>query len=221
MPEFSQEALIAFFGQFAYDPMMVYLALIALMLASSFGLPVPEEITLISVGLVAYLARHPEVYPPPFEGARPVDPISLAAVAFLAVFLSDVLIYFIGRKFGRRALKARFARRLVNPRNLRRIEKWSQKYGAFATGIFRFTPGLRFPGHLSCGITRLSLTKFVAVDGIAALISVPTQILLIAYYGDEILGVIKQAKITILVIVVVALVVFLVRRQVLKKNQTA
>lgn len=208
----SQEALLNFFSQFAYDPFTVYAALIGLMFASSLGLPVPEEVTLISVGLVAYVARNPHLYPPPELGMSPINPITLAIVAFIAVFFSDILIYCLGRFFGRKALRLRFVRRLVNPRVLKKIEKWNHKYGAFAAGIFRFTPGLRFPGHLMCGVLRLNFFKFISVDGLAALISVPSQVLLLAFYGEEILSTLKQVKVSILGLLLLGLIAYFVRR---------
>ena len=105
MPDLSQESLILFFGQFAYEPLTIYGALITLMVMSSFGFPVPEEVTLVSVGLVAFLAQHPEIYAPPSPDASPVNPNYLATVAFFAVFLSDCLVYTIGRTFGSKALR--------------------------------------------------------------------------------------------------------------------
>lgn len=212
MPEFSQEMLIQFFGQFAYEPLTVYALLVGLMVLSSFGFPVPEEVTLVSVGLVAFFATHPEIYPPPYPDASPVSPLGLAIVAFFAVFLSDVLVYALGRRLGYRAIRHRFFRRLISRKNIRRFEKWSSKYGALAAGIFRFTPGLRFPGHFMCGASKLPFTKFAAVDGTAALLSVPTQVLLIAFYGEEILSVLKQLKIVILVVLVLGGIYYLFRR---------
>lgn len=220
MPELNQEALIQFFGQFAYQPVSVYAALIGFMIASSFGFPIPEEITLVSVGLVAYLAKNPEIYPPPYPDADPVNAISLAIVAFFAVFLSDALVYLIGRVFGRRALRFKPFRRLIDPRSIRKIEKWSQKYGAYAAGVFRFTPGLRFPGHFMCGATKLPFVKFAAVDGTAALLSVPTQVLLLAYYGEVIIGFLQQSKLVILVLFLAFISYMLVNRF-RKKRSTA
>src|SRR5690606_30064114 len=100
MVEFSEAGLIAFFSQYAYEPMYVYGFIVAFMFASSFGLPVPEELTLISAGLVAHMAHSPEIYPPPYEGAVGVNVFTLSIVCFMAVFLSDLTVYFIGKFFG-------------------------------------------------------------------------------------------------------------------------
>ncbi|MFP5458564.1 MAG: DedA family protein, partial [Bacteriovoracia bacterium] len=50
------------------------------------------------------------------------------------------------------------------------------------------------PGHLSCGLLGIPLWKFLAIDGTAALISVPTQVWFVATYGEVILNSLQQFK---------------------------
>jgi membrane protein DedA with SNARE-associated domain len=54
--------------------------------------------------------------------------------------------------------------------------------------------------------------KFLAVDALAALVSVPTQILLVAIYGDVILQNFKTVKMVILGVVAVLLIWFLIKK---------
>ncbi|MFN3696420.1 MAG: DedA family protein [Pseudobdellovibrio sp.] len=183
---------------YAYEPGWIYFFLVVMMLLSSVGLPLPEEVTLVSVGILAYMGANPDKYPPPFPGAPYVHPTTAAIVAFCAVFCSDFLIYGIGRFFGPKVFEWAPVKKVISSEVRRRIENWTQKYGALACGIFRFTPGIRFPGHLACGMVRFPAWKFAVVDGIAALISVPTQILILAHYGESILGALKQLKYVIL-----------------------
>lgn len=214
--EFSEAGLFQFFTQFAYEPEKVYAFICCFMLAASFGLPIPEELTLVSAGLVAYAAQHPDLYPPPYQGAEGVNTLTLCIVSFLAVFLSDVLVYLIGKVFGGRIIKTRFFQRQVAGAGFDKINSWFLKYGGWACGIFRFTPGLRFPGHLSCGLLGIPLWKFCAVDGLAALVSVPTQVYFVATYGGEVLKHLKEFKIAIAIILGVVLFVWLIRKVYLK-----
>ncbi|MEQ1666483.1 MAG: DedA family protein, partial [Bdellovibrionales bacterium] len=78
---------------YAYEPMWVYLFTVAMMLLSAVGLPIPEEATLVSVGLLAYMGTHPLKYPPPFVGAPHVEAEKAAIIAFLSVFIADFLVY--------------------------------------------------------------------------------------------------------------------------------
>ncbi len=202
---------------YAYEPMWVYTFTVIMMLLSSVGLPIPEEATLVSVGLLAYMGANPQKYPPPFPGAPHVDPETAALVAFLAVFCADFIIYGIGRFYGRKIFDWKPMRAVLSEKNRIKIEEWTQKYGAYACGIFRFTPGLRFPGHLACGMLKFPAWKFGLIDGIAAAISVPTQILLLAYYGEHILKFIKQFKMGLLAILVMICIYFLYKKFFIKK----
>jgi membrane protein DedA with SNARE-associated domain len=215
--EFSQQALMTFFSQYAYQPMYVYGFITIFMTASSFGLPVPEELVLITAGLVAYMAHTPDKFPPPYPGAEGVNVVTLAIVCFFAVFLSDLIVYLIGKFFGGRIIKTKFFQKQVAGKGFDTINSWFQKYGGLACGIFRFTPGLRFPGHLSCGLLGIPLWKFVAVDGLAALVSVPTQVYFVATYGDVILDKLAEFKMYVGIALAVVFVVWLVRK-VYRKN---
>lgn len=205
---------------YAYEPMWIYTFLIGMMLLSAVGLPLPEEATLVSVGILAYMGSHPDKYPPPYPGAPHVHAQTAAIVAFLAVFTSDFLIYALGRLYGRAIFEWKPVRSVLSEDNRLKIEKWTHKYGAYACGIFRFTPGIRFPGHLACGMLKFPAWKFALIDGFAAAISVPTQIILLANYGETILKVLKQFKIFVICILLVILVVFLYKKFVVKRQQT-
>ena len=172
----------------ANRPWLVYGLIFVAMYASSFGLPVPEEITLLTVGFIAYMARNPELYP---EAGAGVQIVTAAIICFIAVLSSDVLVYGLGRFCGPRILKTHYVARILTEERMGKVRSWTNRYGAWAAGAFRFMPGIRFPGHLACGLLHVPFQKFLAVDGTAALISVPTQVFLVGYYGKEIIHLIK------------------------------
>lgn len=209
--DLSQATILAWFAGYINDPFVVYAAIIALMFLSSFGLPVPEEVVLISAGLVSYLSLRTDLHPL-IEGGSRVSPLVTACVAFAAVFVSDLLVFFIGRRAGPAVLEHRFVARVLQAEAQTRIRGWTERYGAWASGIFRFTPGLRFPGHLSCGAMGLAPWKFVLVDGLAALFSVPSQVLVVAYFGETILAGLKQFKISLLVVILIAVAVLFAQK---------
>jgi membrane protein DedA with SNARE-associated domain len=208
----TEAEVIQWFVERAYEPELVYFSVVAIMFASSFGLPLPEEVPLIGSGLVAHVAHHPDKYPIPEGAMNPVNMWVLAGVCFFAVFFSDLLVYSIGRFLGKRFRGNPRFEKWHNSETFQKAESWTLKYGAWAAGIFRFTPGLRFPGHMACGVMRLPVWKFVAVDGTAALLTVPTQIILVALYGEVILRNFKTMK-----FVVLGLLVAIVLWAVIKK----
>jgi membrane protein DedA with SNARE-associated domain len=210
--EFANEPIFQWMSQFAYQPVTVYFALVGMMLLSAVGLPLPEEVTLISVGILAFMGANPQHFPPPYAGAPVVNVHTAAIIAFLAVFFSDFLIYTIGRIFGRKLLYHPRVHKMFPPHLMKRVEEWTHKYGTYACGIFRFTPGIRFPGHLACGMLHFPVWKFLVIDGLAALISVPTQIYLLAHYGEPILMKLRQFKLVVFAIIGLLLVYFLVKK---------
>lgn len=207
-----------FFTQYAYKPAHVYSGVVLFMTLSSFGLPIPEEVVLVSAGFIAYMAAHPELYPPPFPGASGVNLELLALICFLAVIGSDLLIFSIGRYLGKPLFKSKFFQKNVGAKRLQKIQGWFQKYSVWACGVFRFTPGLRFPAHLTCGAMKVSVWKFLAIDGLAAAVSVPTQVVLVAYYGQQILENFKRFKLILIGVILLGGGLYLVNH-LLKKRK--
>jgi len=212
MNEILQSDVFIWLSQFAYQPLYVYLGMFGMMIVSAFGLPVPEEITLISVGFLAFMGSRPDLFPPPEGPYSVINMHEAAFMAFIAVVASDTLIYGLGRKFGRKMLSYRWVQRLFPTSAQMRVERWTNSYGPLAVFIFRFTPGVRFPGHLFTGMMKYDLWKFLAIDGFAALVSVPTQIYLIALYGDHILTVLRKFKIVIISLLAVAVIFILIKK---------
>lgn len=234
---FSEDVILSFLFQYAYMPYWVYGFVILFMLMSGFGFPIPEEIVLVSCGLIAFMSLNPQLYPPPQLGMESIDVYLLAIVCFFAVLLSDTVVYLLGRKHGAKVffiiakirfffltpnikkettVEAIYQKSLSSP-TFTKINKLFQDHGMLAVGIFRFTPGIRFPGHLSCGMMGVSLWKFLLVDFLVALLSVPTQVLFVAFYGEVILDKFREFKIIILSVAAVIIVVYLINKYRKKK----
>ncbi|MCB0371100.1 MAG: DedA family protein, partial [Bdellovibrionales bacterium] len=91
--------IFQWFAQFAFEPNKVYIGICVMMLASALGLPLPEEVTLVSAGFLAFMGSRPDLFPPPYPGAPVVNANEAAMISFFAVFCSDFLIYFVGRRW--------------------------------------------------------------------------------------------------------------------------
>lgn len=196
--------------QVAYQAHWVYIFIITMMALSSIGLPIPEEVTLITVGFLAHIASNPGIYPPPPAELfnAPVKPLTTAIVAFVAVICSDTFIFMLGRFAGPKVFAWGPVQKVVSPERKQKIESWTKKYGALACGIFRFTPGVRFPGHLACGMVGIPPWKFLLIDGFAVLLSVPTQIFIFSHYGKDILQTFQRYKFIVIAILIVAAIIY-------------
>ena len=148
-----------------------YLAPFLVLVLCGFGLPVPEEITMLGAGFLLYRGQ--------------VDAAPIIAVCFAGTLLGDSVPFLIGRKFGRRALRLKAIRRVVHPERLRAIERRFERQGPLAVFVCRFLPGLRLPTWFSAGTLGMPYLKFIAFDGLGALILTPALILLGRASGEK------------------------------------
>jgi membrane protein DedA with SNARE-associated domain len=158
----------------------VYAKLAGLLLLCGLGLPVPEDISLISAGYLAHLGT--------------VEIHAVFLVCFVAVLGGDTLAFTVGRQFGTRLLASRFGHRYFTPKRQRRVRAYFRTYGSKVIFIARFLPGLRFSIFLSAGMLHVRPYVFIVYDSLAALVSVPFLVYSAFYFGDRIDQVIKWAK---------------------------
>jgi membrane protein DedA with SNARE-associated domain len=130
-----------------------------LLILCGIGLPIPEDIILVAAGFLAA------------ENGKPY--VSTAFIMYVGILLGDSVIYCVGRLFGRKVLRTRLGKLLVNAERLGKVEELFGKYGAGVLFVGRFLPGLRAPIYLTAGTIRYSFLRFLTLDGLAALISAP------------------------------------------------
>ena len=206
-----EEIILNFFLSYSAEPIIVYTAIAILMTMGSFGLPISEEIVIISAGLMAYVGSHPELYPPVKESANFMTIHTTALVCFLSVFLSDFLVFNLGR-FLNNSMKNKYIDRLVSPKKMEKISKWVNRYGYLYPAVFRFLPGLRFPGHLSSGFFKIPFSQFILVDGLAALLTVPTQVIVIGIFGQSIIEHLKIFISALAFLMIAFIILFILKK---------
>jgi membrane protein DedA with SNARE-associated domain len=128
---------------------------VALML-TPFGLPIPEDISLLAAGALAHMG-HAELH-------------QAIIVGYVGVIGSDVISWTMGRKIGLKPTG--FIARIVGQSDIERIERFYRRWGAFAIVIARNFPGMRAPAFFFAGASGVSLPRFLAYDGAAACITV-------------------------------------------------
>ena len=159
---FLQEYLV----EFAYGGVFLVLLLCGL------GLPVPEDIPIITSGYLVHL------------GTMSFWPA--LTVNLLGIMLGDLMIYGFGYLMGPRALEHRMLHRVVTPERMEKVHRFFERHGRKAIFFGRFVAGLRAPLFLAAGITRLPLRIFFGMDLAAALLSVPLLLAAAWYFGDHI-----------------------------------
>ena len=191
-------------------PSAVYDTLAGILLLCGLGLPIPEDVSLISAGYLAHRSV--------------VNLHTVFLVCFASVLGGDCIAFMLGRLFGSRLLDSRLARRFFRPRKQIRVRAYFRKYGSKVIFIARFLPGLRFSIYLSAGTLRVRPSVFITYDSLAALVSVPALVYLAWAFGEHIDHVVSWARRSeygILVIVLLAAVWFAVKLLRKRRHETA
>jgi membrane protein DedA with SNARE-associated domain len=182
-----------------------YIAIFFFVVLGNMGLPVPEETILMLAG---YLVWDGELRLP-----------IVLAVGTLSAIAGDNLGYWIGRRFGREAIKRYGHWILATPKRMESIESVVTRYGALAVFAARFLPGLRFLAGPTAGATGLRPLSFLAANLLGASIYVPIAVgigYMIGYglgdYVTRLEHIVGRLEYVVLLLAVVLTVAYLVWR---------
>jgi membrane protein DedA with SNARE-associated domain len=150
-----------------------------------FGLPMPEDVILVTGGVLAWLASDLETAT---LGGMARDPglVAMVLVGLAGILAGDSWIYFMGRRFGVRVADFRPLRRMITPEKLELVEKKLRRRGNVVVIIARFLPGIRAPTFFAVGHARMPYWEFLMFDGAAAIVSAPLWICIGFYFGSNI-----------------------------------
>lgn len=200
--------LIDFFTNYGY------IAVFLVLIACGFGLPLPEDITLIAGGVICALSED--------ESTVVLNFKIMIVVALCGVLLGDSVMFFLGRVLGNRVHRLPILKKIITPAVYAQIQEKVHKYGIKILFIARFLPGLRAPIYLTAGIShKVSYLRFIIMDGIAAIISVPLLIYLGYFFAQDISNVIKWVKKseTFLLLAVMIVIFAFILYKVYQKNK--
>lgn len=162
-----------------------YLFVFAVLVLCGFGLPMPEDVILVTGGVLAWLASD-------LETATVAGMIAdrglltMVAVGLAGILAGDSVIFLAGHHFGARVADFKPLRRMITPEKLEKVEKLMRRRGNVVVVVARFLPGIRAPTYFTAGHARLPYWEFLLFDGAAALISAPLWICLGFYFGSNI-----------------------------------
>lgn len=128
------------------------------MVLSTLVVPLPEELALLGVGYLAH------------QGAATLAGAYLAALA--GVLIGDTVTFLLGRGLLPRFLASRWGRKVVNPGMRRWAEQLVREHQLRAILLARFLVGLRGPVYLAIGAAKPPAWKFLALNGVIALVEV-------------------------------------------------
>ena len=154
-----------------YSP---YVGILAALCLGSLGAPIPEEIPVVTAGL---LARQ--------EVVRWWLVLPLCVVGVLS---GDIALYWVGRHWGEHVLELRLVRRVLDPARREKLTAAYRKNGLIIVFAARHVMGLRAAAFLTAGVARIPFWKFLAVDGAAIGYGVPLNFTLAYLFADRVHG---------------------------------
>ena len=173
------EWLTLYFEQFQY------VAIALVLFLAGLGVPIPEDIPLIYGGVMS--------------GKGSMNVYVHFIVSMIFILIGDVCLYFIGRRLARaqegdgESPPSRW-QKIASPERLAKVQGFFDKYGSWSVFFGRFVAGVRGAVFLTAGMGHFPLLKFIILDGLAALISVPVWIGLGYWAGAHWEELLEQAK---------------------------
>jgi len=177
------ERLVELLGERSLE--VGFAAVFGVLLLCGFGFPMPEDVILVTGGVLAWLSSPLESLTVREMAADP-GLRRMVLVGLAGILAGDSVIYWMGRRLGFRVAEFRLLRRLVPPDKLEEVEKRLRRRGNVVVMLARYLPGLRAPTYFTVGHSRMPYWEFLLFDGLAALVSAPLWVCLGFWFGDDI-----------------------------------
>ena len=186
---------------------LVYSTLFLCLMGGAIGLPIPEDITLILGGILAHRDK------------AQLELVLL--VCYIGSVFGDIFIFLAGRKLGSSIYDKGWFKTRLNRAHFDQIKIGLERRSLITIFSARHIFYLRTVTFLICGALNMSLRRFIIVDALSALISVPL-VVGVGYLGSEhyqmILALMRKMKIfflaTSVLIVTMGLLLYWRRRSV-------
>jgi membrane protein DedA with SNARE-associated domain len=179
-----------------------YLGIVAFLVLTGCGMPLPEEVAIILAGVLS---------------AQGHLHAGLAfAACLVGALLGDAIIYAIGHRWGHNLLSyhPRLAK-LLGAEREKRFEAAIEQHAFKVMLLSRFLVGIRGPVYLATGVVRLPFRLFLLYDLICATLVVGLFFGLAYLFGDHVARWIRDAELaaTLLVVIIVMIVGILLYRR--------
>ena len=176
----------------ALQVVMVLLALATL---------VSEDFTCIGAGLLVAQGR--------------ISFFAATLACFTGILVGDLALFWVGRIFGRRALRLPPLKWWVTQEALDEASVWLRRRGAAVIFLTRFLPGTRLPTYLAAGVLHTSFWKFTAYFVLAGVLWTPALVALSTALGEAGLARVEQLQYGLLIVGLLLVILMIVVRKVL------
>ena len=139
---------------------MFYIFIFITLLLTGVGLfPIPEDIIVLSAGV----GVQQEVG----------NAVVAAIIILLGIIVSDLIIFLIGKKIGRKIFEMKFSSFFISQSKVERVHKIFGDHSKKIVFLGRFTSGFRPVVLFVAGMSDLRVSNFIIYDLLASLIYIP------------------------------------------------
>ncbi len=158
-----------------------YFGLIAFLVLTGCGLPIPEEVPIVLAGVLSSQGR--------------LEPEWAYAACLLGALLGDSVMYAIGYHFGHGLLVQHpTLGKFIGANREEEFEQAILRHGFKVMLLARFMVGIRGPVYLAAGVVRMPFRRFFCWDFICATLVVSTFFGLSYRYGEKITQLVLDAE---------------------------
>lgn len=183
-----------------------YLLLFRILVLCGMGLPMPEDIVIITGGYLAYLGKTNLVW--------------TMIVLWTGAIFGDCMLYWVGRRYGTWLLEHRIFVKNFSPRT---PTKDPRLFSALweCDPVFRQVFGRIARTALpDFGSFRVSFTKMLLLDGLAGLLSIPLITYIAFRFGEAIDSVkesVRNAEYGLMIVIAVVVAALILKNQIQKR----
>jgi membrane protein DedA with SNARE-associated domain len=131
-----------------------YVGIFLLLILGALGFPFPEDGILLWSALL--VAQHV------------MNPLPGLLVVYVGLLTTDILLYSVGRRYGRKLIEHRTFRHFILPARLSHLEGKFEKWGNGVLLTGRLIWGLRAQVLMAAGVMRMPRLKFLMTDAVSA-----------------------------------------------------
>ncbi len=154
-----------------------YMGIFLLLILGTLGLPFPEDTTLILSG---FLMAHDIV-----------QSLPALVIIYPTLLMTDFLLYWIGKRYGRRVVEHKIFHRIISLNRLLKLQRKFRKRGIWVVFFGRHLLGVRAQIFLAAGVMRMPARKFLLADALSALITMAIMIG-IGYFGGSRIQILRE-----------------------------
>ncbi|GAA2892666.1 DedA family protein [Actinoplanes cyaneus] len=156
-----------------------YLALAAVMIVESFGVPAPGQTIMVAASIYSSTGR--------------MNIYVVALVSFITAVVGDNIGYWIGLRGGRKAVHRWGKYIFITPERLEKAERFFARRGNRIIVVARFIDGLRQLNGVIAGITKMPWKTFTIYNAIGAALWVGWWTTVSYLLGSNLVTIIEHA----------------------------